>query len=306
MYALILYCLLVLGQLAEAEVRPNHYELVTDGNPQQVFWEVGTPNGTEELWPVPIRKLPSCSRLFVGKLIYASTPKSNSRQMKKILCEILLRKKGKKITKQVEDALTSGRHWCLDTASPARRGLLRGWDNPQNTKIFVWRDPVDRFVSMYGHVCDNRQKRCGAAGESIHVAAKAFYEYLQFGRAPEGAKTPEFFVHHISPTSWSCGIGATPTKIHPVVYNKDPETLIKRLRKPLGKTEAPRQWVEAALNRLRTTTTNKLRLEPDGPMKYDNWISEVKSNRTTMAYVLATYYHDYRLWKMPIPSIDGI
>ncbi|CAJ0574651.1 unnamed protein product, partial [Mesorhabditis spiculigera] len=307
MYILLLYFGWVMAfqivRLAGTTIGPNHYEMVSDANPKNAFWYIE--NGTDLLWPVPIRRLPSCSRMFVGKLVYSSTPKSNSRQMKKMLCELLLRKLGMNITKDVEDDLTTGKNWCLRSHGRAKMSYLKGWENLNNTKMFVWRDPVDRFVSMYGHVCISL-KRCGKAGESIHTAAKAFYEYLQFGTVPKGAVTPEFFVHHISPTSWSCDIGAYPTEFVPIAYSKKPEVLIKRLRRVFRKVEAPRSWIEKALRRLKKTTTNKARLDPKKAGRYDRWMREVRSNPTTMSYVLATYYHDYRLWNKRMPTINKL
>ncbi|CAJ0562115.1 unnamed protein product, partial [Mesorhabditis spiculigera] len=302
--ALWLYLLLstVTAAWRPPKISPHRFPLVSSRNSEHITFEVETEYGVKLIPPLPIRKELSCYRVKLGHLVYMSTPKCGSTQMRRIMCELILRDEGVEITPEVNDDVENSRPFCMRSQGLVQAGQLLGWNSPKNKLFFIWRDPVDRFISQYGYIC-KKHGECGEAGESLHTAAKGFYNYLQYGQLPKGASNVSNFRHHITPQSWHCDIGEQPGRFQRVEYTQDSGELVERLRPVLDWTGMPPEDIDAALNRLLTSNTNEERAADKKVHKYDMWREEVLKNRTTLGYVLAINYHDYRLFQKELPKI---
>ncbi|CAJ0570208.1 unnamed protein product, partial [Mesorhabditis spiculigera] len=263
-------------------------------------WDITKPDGGHmRLTPIPIKKERFCDRIQIGNLVFSNVAKSMSRQMRRIFCELNFRKRGWKVDANTFIISEKNRPACIVRA---RRFLRGNWWKPKNKRIILWRDPVDRFVSMYGHLCHGLQI-CGKAAESVHTAAKSFYKILKDGKYPAGVKDRANLRHHIVPTTWYCGIGEEPKKYIPIEYTLDSKKMISRLRPHFRHSGISGKWIDTALSRLLTTNNNKYRKLPEFAGIREGWMRDVLSNRTTMSYIIAAYYYDYRLFGKPLPKL---
>ncbi|CAJ0925896.1 unnamed protein product, partial [Mesorhabditis belari] len=92
-------------------------------------------------------------------LQYCKIPKTGSTITRTILCDIFREYRGMNFTQEFTDNQT-GENACVANAWFPDDGETI-WKKPRRvTKFTLVRDPVDRFVSLYGHFC-GILKRCG-------------------------------------------------------------------------------------------------------------------------------------------------
>ncbi|CAJ0958139.1 unnamed protein product, partial [Mesorhabditis belari] len=303
----VIFCLLLFFGLVATQ--RNHWRNT------KIQWRIvdEQTGNTTILTPIAPGPERSCYTVKIGKLHFSSIPKNMSRMMKRILCELTMRWKGLPFTKANDERLDSNDlktnttglvNFCVTKKffkNTSKRSQRRLSAHAKSTKFFIWRDPVDRFKSMYTHLCvDNNF--CGVSGESISKFAKANYDFFQNGIDFPGITKDDSgtLKHHMKSHIWYCDLREDYKSYHLVKYSSDPRENIAQLEKLFVRSGFPRDLSKKVLSRMDRVA---VRTGEKNEKLHEKWKQEILDNPTTLSYVLASYYYDYQLFGMEMPVV---
>ncbi|CAJ0933732.1 unnamed protein product, partial [Mesorhabditis belari] len=215
---------------------------------------LGLFHGSRSLQPVPPQgNAGACASYKFGNLLYLGPAKTMTQMMANIHCEIALLKRDGRITAFRDRRLNTGfGNICFpeqrrEMMATSAMVPFTGWRDKE--RFFIWRDPVDRFLSIYAHMCE-REHLCGEAGKNVHTFARGVYRILKDGNFPLGARDQPRLRHHISPQSWYCDISKHHKTDKVIEYTNNRGLMKKRLVRVFRSTDIPRWIWQRALRRI--------------------------------------------------------
>ncbi|CAJ0915935.1 unnamed protein product, partial [Mesorhabditis belari] len=253
--------------------------------------------------PLPIRRNEAfCVNQKFGNLLYLGPAKTMTTMMARIHCEIETLKKRGHIGPGESDKLNHN-NYCFgkqkdEMVMTAFTAPLNGWAG--HKRFFIWRDPLDRFLSLYGHMC-KREHLCGVAGKNIHSFARGVYQMLKSNRGGPGSKDFLRFKHHVIPQSWYCEISTHRKSDRVVEYTNDKALMMKRLARVFQSSTVPKWMWKKALQRIAKTNINH-RSQISHHEQYELWRRQILASPETLAYFKAIYHSDYSLFHKSPPG----
>ncbi|CAJ0951926.1 unnamed protein product, partial [Mesorhabditis belari] len=251
------------------------------------------------LTPLPIQSNDGfCVSYKMGNLLYLGPAKTMTKMIGRVHCEMSFMKQKGSIDEQKSKKLAKA-NICYkeqqdEMIATAFAGPFNGWGGQK--RFFIWRDPLDRFLSIYGHIC-RREHLCGSAGKNVHSFARGVYEMLKSGHAPDGSKDYLRLKHHAIPQSWYCDISKHRKTDQVIEYTKNSALMQKKLERVFRTSTVPKWMYKQALRRVVEAHVNdnkKLRGQ------YVQWRREILTHPNTLAYFKAIYHSDYTLFgKVP-------
>ncbi|CAJ0567508.1 unnamed protein product, partial [Mesorhabditis spiculigera] len=218
-------------------------------------------------------------------LTYCRVPKTGSTIIHTILCDLLRMLHGIQF-EQKFDAGLDGANPCFLNDSFIHNGIAT-WPVKNPPLLFtVVRDPIDRFVSIYGHFCVTNSQ-CG--DKTIHQFAEDVY--LSYtGHMSFVTENPIVRLHAFPHTEF-CGLYQDHKKYEVIYYSEDREDMRRQFLNIFDKAEVPRAASERALNHL--TMSSTLHAMKSASKKVE-MKKELLSNSRTEKIVRAIYHSDYR------------
>ncbi|CAJ0957958.1 unnamed protein product, partial [Mesorhabditis belari] len=224
---------------------------------------------------------------------YCVIPKTGSTVTKEILCEILRAYKGK----PQRDPKRG--HSINLTSECEKRGnylfdLTTKWQRPllETIKFTTVRDPVERFVSIYGYICPGYW--CPPSIRNIHQFARWLYNAKRNENgmmARVQTKKTDYVLWHSAPQTSFCGIGSE--TVHIVHHSRDRGKMRGEMLRVLRKAHVPNNVANKALRHLFSSTTVHASRSNAERKK----LLKAARNPQTMVYIKAIYHRDFRFLK---------
>ncbi|CAJ0946966.1 unnamed protein product, partial [Mesorhabditis belari] len=225
--------------------------------------------------------------------------KTMSTTMKVMLCDLMRRQRGlpeHKIITGKQSNICYDNNWYRNTRSSR---LL--WRTSGNPSLIVVRDPIERFISIYGYICKKKKKSFCPPSMNIHKFARFVYRKL-LTRATGGRIGTDKIIGHSQPSFWFAYERgrSLPRNIDVLYQSSNPQANAARLFKILVKRKVPRGIAKKVTSWVSDSRINSRR-KPSDRMLSRTWENEIYSNKETLLTVLRTYYNDYRLLKIELP-----
>ncbi|CAJ0567701.1 unnamed protein product, partial [Mesorhabditis spiculigera] len=136
-------------------------------------------------------------------LEFCKIPKTGSTIVGNILCDVIREYHGITYAQNISDRL-DGEFPCFahNTFKRFNNGVAK-WKLQKKIKFAVVRDPIDRFVSMYGHFCSLLRK---CQGRDIHEFAEKVHDALMH-RISFVNRDPDIKLH-VLPQADFCDLGS--------------------------------------------------------------------------------------------------
>ncbi|CAJ0564708.1 unnamed protein product, partial [Mesorhabditis spiculigera] len=238
-----------------------------------------------------------------GGVGYTKIPKSMSTTMLQVLCDLSQLYHGRKTplkygTKNENFCIEKGWfYWRRERAWP----VLSVDRQPQ---IVIARDPMDRFVSMYGWLCiEEGLRRCGPAVHDIHDFARLVHDWVRRGIVPRGLPLEKHIHDHIQPA-----YRYIPTRfrynkkrLRIIQYTDNGSKMAEKLATVFREAHIPEWAIQKSLARVSGTKHTR-------PLKKSHkheWKKEILQNPKSLYYVLSTYYPDYEYFGYKLPKRKG-
>ncbi|CAJ0942685.1 unnamed protein product, partial [Mesorhabditis belari] len=152
---------------------------------------------------------------------------------------------------------------------------------------------------MFGHIC-LRAEECGSDGQSVHAMAKNIYLMLTEGQHPPGATNFHHLKHHFEPHTWFCDVAKHIDDYFVIHYSHNIDENVGQFKKLFEISGVPETYADQTLKRMQTESTHSDRNDT----MYEMMLDEIYSNQETLSYIVASYYYDYKLLKIPFPKGD--
>ncbi|CAJ0961072.1 unnamed protein product, partial [Mesorhabditis belari] len=233
-------------------------------------------------------------------LFYCRIPKNGSTLMKIVLCDLYRYFKRisftPKFTRDEEISECQLQNW-YEKVKLLKKPRWELRQKRELVKFSVIRHPIDRFVSLYGHFCE-QLKYCGET--NIEIFARDLYNLMSNGWKNSTANG-KIFIHarqliyyHAQPQFWFCNFPLEIENYHLVHHNFDGETMKSELQMVFDEAAVPRKYSNKVLQHVTNSTTgNAMR---DGKRRNDHR-KNVESNLETMRYLRAIYHSDFELFE---------
>ncbi|CAJ0960246.1 unnamed protein product, partial [Mesorhabditis belari] len=147
------------------------------------------------------------------------------------------------------------------------------------------RDPVERFVSLYGDICE-KHDWCGE--RDIHSFARWVYDFQRHDGKAKTKKQRHILYHSWAQTRF-CGVKNKDIIL--VHHSHDKAKMKREFMKLFKKAHVPKH---VAANALRHLTKSSTRDAARNSSHKRELIQKVKRNPQTMQYLRAMYFEDFK------------
>ncbi|CAJ0949675.1 unnamed protein product, partial [Mesorhabditis belari] len=212
-----------------------------------------------------------------------------------ILCDVLREYKGIPYVPQYKRQL----HYKNECREHKNYRFIRGstWARPTSEPVVRFtlvREPLDRFISLYGFVCKYRSE-CPAEIRNIHRFARWLYHKQKMALA--GKRFPSERLEDILAHSWPqtsfCGLKDKMSDLTFVHHSTNRTKMQDEMMSVFDKAHVPAEVAKKALAHLtRSSTAHAGKSESKRAL-----LEEIKGNADTMRYINAMYHEDFEFLK---------
>ncbi|CAI2354132.1 unnamed protein product [Caenorhabditis sp. 36 PRJEB53466] len=181
-------------------------------------------------------------------------------------------------------------------------------ENAQNfknlTKFAFIRDPFDRFISFYLHICQN-ERGCWDCGDDMRCVLRNVYGSLRRYEANPDEKTSTLVDRHAAPISWNCNFQESLSNYHLIKIGADEKRrkdAIMELSQILSEHGVPANLISRISNESMTGETFHGTHKSAGRVAAEK---QVREDTVVREYLHKIYFFDYLIFQFDRAHLDS-
>ncbi|KAI6202466.1 WAPL domain-containing protein [Aphelenchoides besseyi] len=260
--------------------------------------------------------LPAFTAINLSPLYFSAKPtktsvcmihKSMSTVMRALQC---LLNNPLKFLYSEKDLLDPGRSGCDSNSAFAYHDFRKaakernittenGWEY-----VLVVRDPIDRFISGYTHLCiygmiADCVHRCNGCGANLTCFLERQYE--KFKKMAANGRNIDRTTSHMAPQSWHCNLKELHSNYTFLRYNSNSERFFRDDLRPFL---ISRNVSTSAINYIHRRFTSTRTGHSTTGFALRPWLEKrIRGSRYLLRLFMQIYFYDYEVFNWPQPQI---
>ncbi|KAI6232806.1 hypothetical protein M3Y99_00982200 [Aphelenchoides fujianensis] len=194
--------------------------------------------------------------------------------------------------------------WIEEGGRPLNITEENGWKY-----VLVVRDPLDRFLSGYTHMCiygmqSDCKHRCNGCGANLTCFLER--QYAKFKQVAVDGRITERTVSHMAPQSWQCEVKKYLANYTILRYSSNSDEFFRRELRPFLRS---RNVSKDALDYIRRHLTSTRTGHSTTGFSLRPWLEQqIRESPYLLRLFMQIFYFDYEVFgwpKPPIPSADA-
>ncbi|CAL2042563.1 unnamed protein product [Caenorhabditis brenneri] len=171
------------------------------------------------------------------------------------------------------------------------------------TKFAFIRDPFDRFISFFLHVCKN-DNGCWNCGDDMRCVVQNVYKSLKKYEKNPNEATSTLVDRHAAPISWNCNLQETLSQYHLIKIGadfKNRQSAITELTELLAANGVPENLITKISNESISGETMHGTYKSPGRLLAEK---QVKEDPVVREFLHKIYFFDYLIFRFDFSHLD--